>query len=83
MNEQLQALLNEAKENGHKMVRTSPDLYECTMCSAKVNKRFGKLYGWVSIKTSNICNGAQVKLTKKGLAFLKAHPELRALVDCQ
>jgi hypothetical protein len=82
MNEQLSAFLNEAKENSHSMGRVSPDRYECSKCTASLIKNDAKSE-WAASKTGNFCMGARVNITPKGLVYMKLHPELRALIDCQ
>lgn len=79
MNEQLTALLNEAKENGHDMLRLSTDLYECSQCSAVIVKK-GTDSNWKPSKTGHFCPGARIYITDRGRQLMELHPDLKNLL---
>lgn len=49
------ALLKQAEENGHLMVRVSPNRYECRHCPASIYDDQIGHENWQSSKTGNLC----------------------------
>ena len=61
--------LNQARENGHNMKRTTPDQYECTGCSAVIFLD-GADGGWKTSRIGTLCPEARVNLTPLGLKLI-------------
>ena len=52
-------LLNQAKENGHVMIRVSPGRYECRDCDANIEDNQAGNNNWQSSKIGNLCPGVK------------------------
>ena len=56
-----------ARENGHTMIRVSPDRYECLDCMAEISSDESGCNNWQAKGINATCEKVYIKLTGKGL----------------